>query len=132
MSTLLPCPFCGGEAAHGMIRYGESPYVDDRCRNQLEYHQVNCVKCCVTVRGLAGLPTKEEATAAWNRRAPGDAQRSLRDEFAGQAVIGFLSGAPIEALTDIMQGIRAGAPLAYGAYAMADAMLAERAKAGQP
>jgi hypothetical protein len=65
---LEACPFCGGEAAFGAIRYTQSPYVDERCKDQLEYHQVNCVSCNATVKGLAGIPTQAEAAAAWNRR----------------------------------------------------------------
>lgn len=51
---------------------------------------------------------------------------TLRDWFAGQALGGIIGHMPAEAVADITQGIRAGMPIAYGAYALADAMLALR------
>jgi len=51
---------------------------------------------------------------------------TLRDWFAGQALVGFINQAPAQAVEDICSGVRAGRPLAYGAYALADAMLIAR------
>lgn len=50
-NELLPCPFCGGEAAI----YEEI----------LGGYIVQCHECC----GQIGIMTKERAIAAWNTRA---------------------------------------------------------------
>jgi Lar family restriction alleviation protein len=68
-ATLKPCPFCGGKAATGSIRYSQSPYADG-LSEQLEYFSVNCVSCVATTRSVAGYPTESGAIAAWNARAP--------------------------------------------------------------
>lgn len=53
---------------------------------------------------------------------------SIRDWFAGQALIGIAIGIDGERVAELAEGIRAGAPWAKAAYVLADAMLAERAK----
>ena len=57
-NTLLPCPFCGGEATYY--------YQPDLERPELKHcHNVCCDRCAATT----GLCTsKEKAIAAWNRR----------------------------------------------------------------
>lgn len=62
----------------------------------------------------------------------GRAGMTLRDWFAGQALASIIDRAPVEAIQDILAGVRGGRPMAYGAYAIADAMLAERTKAAKP
>ena len=52
----------------------------------------------------------------------------LRDWFAGQAIVAMLGSAPSEAVQDICSGVRGGRPMAFGAYAIADAMLIARQK----
>lgn len=64
-TTLLPCPFCGGEANH----FGGGGY-----------HAIRCSKCGVTnewlperINGqediwLNAFDSSEEAAKAWNRR----------------------------------------------------------------
>ncbi len=51
---------------------------------------------------------------------------TLRDYFAGQALIGLVGSTPPEVLDDIEQGVRGGKFLARGAYVLADALLAAR------
>lgn len=54
-TILLPCPFCGGEAA-----------LADSCRMKFQMNYVRCGNC-----GASGsVDTQVEAIAAWNTRAP--------------------------------------------------------------
>jgi hypothetical protein len=53
-ATLLPCPFCGGDAE---LREWDWPYVRFQCR---------CAKCKCQAR--ARMADKAEAIAAWNTR----------------------------------------------------------------
>lgn len=87
--TLKPCPFCGGKArlvvcdSEGNIRdesYEADPY------SGLSYAIVHgsddcCGECPISTSDL--LPwlyeTREEAAAAWNRRA----ERTCRNELSG-------------------------------------------------
>lgn len=69
---LLPCPFCGGEAAFGMSQYNR-PLPDvwwNDGSEIFEAHSVNCVSCSATNSGnfAHGYQTKALAAAAWNRR----------------------------------------------------------------
>ena len=53
--SLLPCPFCGGEAHLGSQPGGAF---------------VNCTECMASTNVLTGIANSEEdAVAAWNRRA---------------------------------------------------------------
>jgi hypothetical protein len=51
---------------------------------------------------------------------------TLRDWFAGQALAAIIAMSPTEAVQDVCSGIRGGRPMAFGAYALADAMLSTR------
>ena len=64
---LLPCPFCGGEAALNTVRYGEKTVAEQEW-DQDEFHGVNCVTCGVNNIGLRGHDSPEMATEAWNTR----------------------------------------------------------------
>lgn len=60
MTTLLPCPFCGGEASTGQGK---------------AYFFVNCIDCMASTDVLLAESrewSKAEAIAAWNRRAQTD------------------------------------------------------------
>ena len=67
---LKPCPFCGSEP------YLHSPFLAAPTMNGKKREsrwQINCPECCVKTSHYA---TKEEARAAWNRRAVPDMQWS--------------------------------------------------------
>jgi hypothetical protein len=59
--TLLPCPFCGGEAK----------LTSDYGQDSGTYAEVTCTRCKATVSGAytpgSGTP-KEKAVAVWNER----------------------------------------------------------------
>lgn len=72
--TLLPCPFCGGEASDaGHSKYNR-PLPDTTWEDGspvTEAFFVNCMTCGAVTRGDAivrGYQTKAEAITAWNRR----------------------------------------------------------------
>lgn len=65
---LLPCPFCGGEAAFNTARTSCKDTI--RLNGQDTFHGVNCIKCGVHNNGLGlGYKTQERAHAHWNIRA---------------------------------------------------------------
>lgn len=66
---LLPCPFCGGEASLGTIRYS-SATIREQHWGQDTFHKVNCIRCGSDNLGLVGFATRELATEHWNRRVP--------------------------------------------------------------
>jgi len=63
-TTLLHCPFCGGEAE---LRYHPSSMRDPECRAW----EVGCSICDARVGNTVYAigKTRDEAIAAWNRRA---------------------------------------------------------------
>ena len=73
MSELLPCPFCGKEAAHGHIRYSrplsDTSWADETPITEAFY--VNCVWCGAVCRSglVGGFQTEAEAAERWNTRA---------------------------------------------------------------
>jgi len=64
---LLPCPFCGGEAAFGTTRYSDST-VKEQAWKQDVFYSVNCIVCAATTKGLAGSLSQTEAANKWNKR----------------------------------------------------------------
>lgn len=69
--NLSPCPFCGGKAsAEGRVTYseGHEAWWSDGTRIR-EAFFVNCVSCGCDNKGLTGRQTRDDAIAAWNRRA---------------------------------------------------------------
>lgn len=60
---LLPCPFCGGDAAFGGSRLSS---------NSDWHHFVNCISCGAKMGVVLnlGFPTETDAAAAWNTRVP--------------------------------------------------------------
>lgn len=70
---LKPCPFCGGEASpHGYQHFGkpltETFWKGDRPITKAYF--CNCPSCGVSnICSGIGYETREEAIAAWNRRA---------------------------------------------------------------
>lgn len=70
--TLLPCPFCGGEASDtGKVTYSESheAWWSDGTRVTVA-HFCNCITCGASNKGLVGWRTREQAADKWNVRAP--------------------------------------------------------------
>jgi hypothetical protein len=71
---LKPCPFCGGEGAHGHIRYPNAPLKDTKWEDGSEVNEaffVNCASCGASVgrEGIVGGYQKPEVAAkAWNTR----------------------------------------------------------------
>jgi len=68
---LLPCPFCGGEAAFGTVSYSSST-VREQNWGQYTFHKINCILCGSTNLGLVGFRTAEDAAAHWNKRFHGE------------------------------------------------------------
>jgi hypothetical protein len=64
---LLPCPFCGGEAAANQVRYHDK-MIREQEWSQDTFHGVNCVLCGVNNLGLVGHRTPEKAAERWNTR----------------------------------------------------------------
>ena len=64
--TLLPCPFCGGEAE--LLKGDPGLY---SAENHL-YHALKAVVCDQCISSSGWYLHEEEAIAAWNRRTPPD------------------------------------------------------------
>ena len=84
-----PCPFCGGEAGFGTLRFAKklSADHDGPCG---ERHTVNCTMCMAgtsSSNGLGSSDTQEEAVAKWNRRADGWISCEDRLPEAGERVL---------------------------------------------
>ena len=68
-NILLACPFCGGNAAHNMMRTSDKETI--RLNGQDEFYGVNCTSCGVSNRGLLGYKTPHAAADHWNSRKTG-------------------------------------------------------------
>lgn len=67
--ALLPCPFCGGEAATNTCKTSDREFI--RLNGRDTGYGVNCISCGTTTRGFGvGRATEAAAIAAWNRRVP--------------------------------------------------------------
>lgn len=65
---LLPCPFCGGEAAVNTAQTSDAEMI--RLNGRDHGFGVNCVACGVNNREIwIGKATREAAIEAWNTRA---------------------------------------------------------------
>jgi hypothetical protein len=64
---LLPCPFCGGEAAPNSVRYSAT-MIREQGWKQDTFHGVNCTQCGTNNLGLVGHRTPAQATERWNTR----------------------------------------------------------------
>jgi len=87
-NTLLPCPFCGGEAFVATVEHSK----ENRPNGHRFHGQIMCLKC-QAVCGTTGFDetyedATEKASKAWNRRAGKDTNvttnaqkiRSMSDE----------------------------------------------------
>lgn len=64
---LLPCPFCGGDAAFNTVRTSNKSVI--RLNGTDTFYGVNCIACGVTTNGFGhGCKTQERAAERWNRR----------------------------------------------------------------
>lgn len=64
LTDLLPCPFCGGQAAFEEMTTDKYPYTT---------WSVGCANVdedCIGYQMLASFSRKHDAAAAWNKRAP--------------------------------------------------------------
>ena len=66
---LLPCPFCGGQAAFSTIKYPEKSDTA-KLNGQDTFYGISCVICGGSSLGLIGSWTKETAAERWNKRFP--------------------------------------------------------------
>lgn len=71
-NTLLPCPFCGGEAKTSDTTTDEE--------NKFKFGWIGCQECRVFINYINNQRGKLEASAAWNRRANLDSCENVRCE----------------------------------------------------
>ena len=64
---LRACPFDGGPASIGTVRYTER-MVRAQQWSQDTFYFASCVTCGTSNVGLTGHMTPQKAAAAWNRR----------------------------------------------------------------
>lgn len=67
-NRLLCCPFCGGEASEGTIKYAEESEIAKTNDGQSLFHYCNCIDCGVSNMGIIGFRTPSEARNHWNMR----------------------------------------------------------------
>ena len=67
MSKLKPCPFCGGKANFGTVKYQAKSDVVE-LNHQDVFHFVSCELCGSENKGLVGYRDQESAQNHWNTR----------------------------------------------------------------
>lgn len=72
-AQLLPCPFCGGEAAFESIDYADHSMKTCGCHNE----------DCIGYQSITKFATKREAAKAWNTRTPSPAATVSKIEGEG-------------------------------------------------
>jgi hypothetical protein len=83
VSELLPCPFCGGEAGHGHIKYSrplnDTWWADNSPITEAFY--INCISCGAVCRSgiVAGFQSMAEAISKWNSRKSHEADRAFKE-----------------------------------------------------
>lgn len=64
--TLLPCPFCGGEAIINDVE----PHTHYIIKHMPDYLGGTFIECVACTCGIGGEEPRESIIAAWNRRTP--------------------------------------------------------------
>lgn len=68
MTEIKSCPFCGGEAADGTMRFS-TPVVYSDGTSRHETYFVNCIACGASNACLSGHRSKDHARKHWNKRS---------------------------------------------------------------
>ena len=66
-----PCPFCGGEANVGSVKYSDN-CEEVKLNNRNTGYFVQCIQCSANMQFGISYETKEEAIAKWNKRFVND------------------------------------------------------------
>lgn len=82
-TKLKPCPFCGGEASLGTIKY--SPCDITKLNNREKGYFVNCQMCSARNEHGISYATEEEAIKHWNTRVCHDDLVKALEEIADHA-----------------------------------------------
>ncbi len=98
---LKPCPFCGGEASIGTVKY--SPCDITKLNNREKGYFVNCQICSARNEVGISYATEEEAIKHWNTRNSHDALLAACEE--GEQRLAFLQRKIVESSLIIVDGI---------------------------
>lgn len=71
IEKLKPCPFCGGQANIGIVKYPEDSNAA-RLNKRFEGYFLHCEQCSAALRFGLSYATEDEAVKAWNKRAGDD------------------------------------------------------------
>lgn len=77
---LLNCPFCGGDAHFGTVRFGKNAVPKEE-RGRVN-HFVSCDLCNSTTQTITGYGTREEAADHWNTRTESPELTQTREALA--------------------------------------------------
>ena len=89
--SLSPCPFCGGRASFGTVKYSYGTVREQKWDNDT-FHYVNCEVCGSCNRGLVGFAIQGDAAEHWNKRIQFP---SAPDSPSGVSDDGGLAASPV-------------------------------------
>ena len=115
---LKPCPFCGGEANIGSVKFSETSDQAKLNGRTVGYYG-QCVQCCCNLSFDIGRATKEQAITEWNTRInPLDIpskhsdidalytenfpEYGLSEKFKKGTIKTFLKSLPVDEVVDCM------------------------------